>query len=85
MMDNDQLQEILQRLTRIEGKLDHDYNALHGTEAEPGLLPTVRGLDRRVSRLETIADQKREHWANIAVVIAFLIQAAISLCNLLKG
>ncbi len=84
MMDNDQLQEILQRLTRIEGKLDHDYAALHGTDAEPGLLPTVRNLDKRVSRLETISEQKKEHWSNIAVVVAFVIQAVISLVNLWK-
>ena len=73
--------EVIERLTKIEAMLEHDYDILHGSQNSPGLIATVSNHETRILTLETVASQSHRDWHTIAVVVAFLIQSVISLVS----
>jgi len=70
--------EVIERLTKIEAMLEHDYDTLHGSQNSPGLIATVSNHETRILTLETSQTQTRKDWNTVAVVVAFLIQSALS-------
>ena len=70
-------QEVIDRLGRIETKLDTDYRTLHG-DGRPGLVDKLDTLEDRVRDLENQLAAKQRHWGAIAGAIGFVINAAIA-------
>lgn len=75
--------EVIERLTKIEGMLEHDYDAIHGTANTPGLLATVQSHELRLNTIETTTSQRKHDWSTVAVVVAFLIQSVLSIISML--
>ena len=65
-----------ERTAEIKNKLKTDYAHLHGN-GRPGLL-------ERVQKLEDWQAAKQHHYGAVAVVIGFVINAAIALYAALK-
>ena len=49
--------EVIERLTKIEAMLEHDYDTLHGSQNSPGLIATVSNHETRILTLETSQTQ----------------------------
>lgn len=75
--------DVIDRLGRIETKLDNDYKELHGN-GKPGLLDEFDALEDRVRDLEIKQEEKQKHYGVIAGAVAFIINAAIALYALVK-
>lgn len=75
--------ELVDRLGRIETKLDNDGKELYGN-GKPGLLDRFDDLEDRVRDIETKQSEKQKHYGAIMAVVAFLINAAIALLAYLK-
>lgn len=75
--------DVIDRLGRIETKLDNDYKTLHGN-GKPGLVEKFDKLEDRVRDLETKQAEKQKHYGAIAGAVAFIINAAIALYALVK-
>ena len=71
-----QLGELSAGIKAIQDALDRDYNHLHGN-GKPGLLD-------RVKELEDWRMACQHHYGAVAVVIAFIVNAAIALYAALK-
>ena len=75
--------EVLDRLGRIETKIDNTEKALYGN-GKPGLLEEFDKLEDRVRDLETKQQEKQKHYGAILTVIAFIINAAIAFYAVVK-
>lgn len=76
-------QDVIDRLGRIETKLDTDYRTLHG-DGKPGLVDKLDALEDRVRDLETDRASKQRHWGATAVVAGFVVNTAIALYAIVK-
>ncbi len=76
--------EVIERLSRIEERLQNDYHALHGN-GKPGILETVQNITSRLTVLETKEKAKQNHTGIFAAVVAYLVNAAIAIYAALKN
>ena len=76
-------QDVIDRLGRIETKLDTDYRTLHG-DGKPGLVDKLDALEDRVRDLETDRASKQRHWGAAAVAAGFVVNTAIALYAIVK-
>ena len=76
-------QEVIDRLGRIETKLDTDYRVLHG-DGKPGVVDKLDALEDRVRDLEAENAAKRRHYGMIAGALGFVVNAALALYALVK-
>ena len=76
-------QDVIDRLGRIETKLDTDYRTLHG-DGKPGLVDKLDALEDRVRDLETDRASKQRHWGAVAVAAGFVVNTAIALYAIVK-
>lgn len=75
--------EVIDRLGRIETKLDNDFRALHGN-GQPGLIEKHEKLENRVSTLEQRVDTQSGIAGKIVIGVAWLVTTAIALYNLIS-
>lgn len=75
--------EVIDRLGRIETKLDNDFRALHGN-GQPGLIEKHEKLENRVSTLEQRIDTQSGIAGKVVIGIAWLVTTAIALYNLIS-
>lgn len=75
--------EVIDRLGRIETKLDNDFRALHGN-GQPGLLEKHEKLENRVSSLEQRVDTQSGIAGKVVIGVAWLVTTAIALYNLIS-
>lgn len=75
--------EVIDRLGRIETKLDTDYRTLHG-DGKPGLVDKLDALEDRVRDLETRREEKQKHFGVVAGAVGFVVNAAIALYAALR-
>ncbi|MEA4862677.1 MAG: hypothetical protein AB7F40_00195 [Victivallaceae bacterium] len=73
-------QDVIDRLARIETKLDSDGQCLRGGDGNPGLVQQVNTLDGKVQTLES----DKKHWYGAAIVVGFLLNLAVGICALFK-
>lgn len=76
-------QDVIDRLARIETKLDNDFRALHGN-GQPGLLAKHTDLEHRVSALEDTVKTQSGIASKIVIGIAWLVTTAIAFYNLFR-
>ena len=75
--------EVIDRLGRIETKLDNDYLALHGN-GQPGLIVKHEKLENRVQTLEQKVETQSGIAGKLVIGIAWLVTTAIALYNLFR-
>jgi len=75
--------EVIDRLGRIETKLDNDYLALHGN-GQPGLIVKHEKLENRVQTLEQKVETQSGIAGKLVIGIAWLVTTAIALYNLIS-
>lgn len=75
--------DVIDRLGRIETKLDSDFRALYGN-GQPGLVTKHVQLEQRVSALEQAARTQSGIAGKISIGIAWLITTAIAIYNLFR-
>ena len=75
--------EVIDRLARIETKLDNDFRALHGN-GQPGLLEKHEKLDNRVQILEQKVDTQSGIAGKLVIALAWLVTTAIAFYNLFR-
>ena len=75
--------EVIDRLGRIETKLDNDFRALHGN-GQPGLIEKHEKLENRVASLEHRVDTQSGIAGKIVIGAAWLVTTAIALYNLIS-
>lgn len=75
--------EVIDRLGRIETKLDNDYHALHGN-GQPGLIVKHEKLENRVQALAQKVDTQSGIAGKLVIGIAWLVTTAIALYNLFR-
>lgn len=76
--------EVIDRLGRIETKLDNDFRALHGN-GQPGLIEKTQKLEQRVKSLEDTAKTQSGIAEKVIVALAWLVTTAIAFYNLFRG
>ena len=76
-------QDVIDRLGRIETKLDADYRTLHGA-GRPGLVEKLDALEDRLRDLETHREENHKHAGAVAAVAGFVVNAAIALYAVAK-
>ena len=76
--------DVIDRLGRIEVKLDNDYKTLHGN-GRAGLLEKHSDLEHRVSSLEQAARTQSGITGKVTVGVAWLITTAIAVYNLMTN
>lgn len=69
--------EVIDRLGRIETKLDNDFRALHGN-GQPGLIEKTQKLEQRVKSLEDMAKTQSGIAGKVIVGLAWLITTIIA-------
>lgn len=65
--------EVIDRLGRIEEKIDADFRILHGSGTADGLIGRVGKLESRLQSVEECGKYKLRFWGTLAAVGAFLI------------
>ena len=75
--------EVIDRLGRIETKLDNDFRALHGN-GQPGLIEKTQKLEQRVKSLEDMAKTQSGIAGKVIVGLAWLVTTAIAFYNLFR-
>lgn len=75
--------DVIDRLGRIETKLDNDFRALHGN-GQPGLIEKTQKLEQRVKSLEDMAKTQSGIAGKVIVGLAWLVTTAIAFYNLLR-
>ena len=70
-------QDVIDRLGRIETKLDSDFRALYGN-GQPGLITKHVQLEQRVTSLEQTARTQSGLVGKLAVFLAWLITTIIA-------
>ena len=73
--------EVIDRLGRIEVKLDNDFRALHGN-GQPGLITKHAELEQRVASLEQTAKTQTGIAGKVAAIVAWGTTTAIACYNL---
>lgn len=76
--------EVIDRLGRIETKLDNDFRALHGN-GQPGLIEKHEKLENRVSTLEQRIATQSGIAGKVVIGIAWLITTLIAAYNLIQN
>lgn len=74
--------EVIDRLGRIETKLDNDFRALHGN-GQPGLIEKHTDLEHRVATLEQMAKTQSGIAGKVIVGLAWLVTTLIACYNLI--
>lgn len=78
-------QDVIERLVRIETKLDNDFRALHGTENTPGLLADMEQVKTDLAILKA----QRSWWGTALAgwlsVVSWLVTTGIAVVALLRG
>ena len=67
--------DVIDRLGRIETKLDHDYHTLHGGDGQPGLIQKQDALSCRVQTLE----ENKNHGIATLGLVGWIITTLIAL------
>ena len=75
--------EVIDRLARIETKLDNDFRALHGN-GQPGLLEKHEKLENRVQTLEQLVKTQSGIAGKVIIAFAWLVTTAIAFYNLFR-
>ena len=75
--------DVIDRLGRIETKLDNDFRALHGN-GQPGLIEKHEKLEQRVKSLEDMAKTQSGIASKIVIGVAWLVTTAIAFYNLFR-
>ena len=75
--------DVIDRLGRIETKLDNDFRALHGN-GQPGLIEKHEKLENRVQTLEQTVKTQSGIVGKIVIGLAWLVTTAIALYNLFR-
>lgn len=70
--------DVIDRLARIELKLDNDYKALHGN-GHPGLLDRVADLEKQLQTIKTQDKANRDWFTRIRDSLGWLITTAIAI------
>ena len=66
--------DVIDRLGRIEEKIDNDFRILHGTNNDEGLICRVGKLESRLQSVEECAKYKVRFWGMAFALSAFLIK-----------
>ena len=75
--------EVIDRLGRIETKLDNDFRALHGN-GQPGLIEKHEKLEHRVKSIEDAMKTQSGIAGKVIIGLAWLVTTAIAFYNLLR-
>ena len=75
--------DVIDRLGRIETKLDNDFRALHGN-GQPGLIEKHEKLESRVKTIEDAMKTQSGIAGKIVIAVAWFITTAIALYNLFR-
>lgn len=70
-------QEVIDRLARIETKLDADYRALHGN-GKPGLIEELDCVKHRVQSLEDYHKTHDKGAGKLAQIVGWIATTAIA-------
>lgn len=76
-------QEVIDRLARIETKLDADYRAIHGN-GKPGLIEDLDSLKHRVQSLEDHHKNQDKGFGKLGQIVGWLITTAIACYAVIK-
>ena len=75
--------EVIDRLGRIETKLDNDFSALHGN-GQPGLIKKHEKLESRVKSIEDAMKTQSGIAGKVIIGLAWLVTTAIAFYNLFR-
>ena len=75
--------DVIDRLGRIETKLDNDFRALHGN-GQPGLIEKHEKLESRVKTIEDAMKTQSGIAGKVIIGLAWLITTAIAFYNLFR-
>ena len=75
--------DVIDRLGRIETKLDNDFRALHGN-GQPGLIEKHEKLESRVKSIEDAMKTQSGIAGKVVIGLAWLVTTAIALYNLFR-
>jgi len=70
--------DVIDRLGRIETKLEQVVNTLHG-EGQPGLLQDVGQIEKRLQSLEETHAAEKRQYGRIAAIAALILNSALSI------
>ena len=76
--------DVIDRLARIEEKLNRDYHTIHGN-GKPGIVEKVENITSRVEKLEDRQTQQSNHAGVIAGIIGFIVNAVIAIYAAIKN
>ena len=66
--------EVIDRLGRIEEKIDNDFRILHGTSNDEGLIRRVGKLESRLQSVTECSAYQRKFWVVASGLAGFLIK-----------
>ena len=75
--------DVIDRLGRIETKLDNDFRALHGN-GQPGLIEKHEKLESRVKSIEDAMKTQSGIAGKVIIGLAWLVTTAIAFYNLFR-
>lgn len=75
--------DVIDRLGRIETKLDNDFRALHGN-GQPGLIEKHEKLESRVKSIEDAMSTQSGIAGKVIIGLAWLVTTAIAFYNLFR-
>jgi len=75
--------DVIDRLGRIETKLDNDFRALHGN-GQPGLIEKHEKLESRVKSIEDAMKTQSGIAGKVIIGFAWLVTTAIAVYNLFR-
>ena len=75
--------DVIDRLGRIETKLDNDFRALHGN-GQPGLIEKHEKLESRVKTIEDAMKTQSGIAGKVIIGLAWLVTTAIAFYNLFR-
>ena len=75
--------DVIDRLGRIETKLDNDFRALHGN-GQPGLIEKHEKLESRVKSIEDAMKTQSCIAGKVIIGLAWLVTTAIAFYNLFR-
>ena len=81
-MENEEIQkdikDIIDRLGRIETKLDNDGKAIYGN-GKPGLLDRMVALESKMQVIQAQADSNRDWFSRIRESLGWLVTTCIAI------
>lgn len=75
--------DVIDRLGRIETKLDNDFRALHGN-GQPGLIEKHEKLESRVKTIEDAMKTQSGIAGKVIIGLAWLVTTAIAFYSLFR-